>query len=514
MENLILLASLNLLTMISRKVIAVALLISICATGVTGQSKDYFKKSTPEARGIPSESILEFVNALEEEIDAVHSFMILRHGKLVSQGWWDPYGPELPHLMHSLSKSFTSTAIGLAVEENLLSLDSLVISFFPDKVPGDLSWQWKEMRIRDLLTMNTGHLEEPRPGPDQDDWVMYFLSSEVELMPGTHFRYNSMATYMCSAIIQVVSGEKLVDYLDSRLFQPLGIQKPEWDECPAGINTGGWGLHIRTEDIAKLGQLYLQKGLWEGERILTEEWVDMATSKQVSNGSNPDNDWTQGYGFQFWRCRHYCYRGDGAFGQFCIVMPEQEAVIAITSGTNDMGGVMQLIWNILLPAMKDGVLPENPPALSLLEKKTRSLALPVIKGESHSSMSKKISGKRYTMDANPAGINAVSFELHQGDHSMKMETDSGSFILRIGSGAYEKSETELLLPAGVPGLAKIAASGAWVTDNDYTLRIYFNGAPARVTYHFDFKENEMKWSAKLEHSLFGPREPIEMTGTM
>ena len=259
MKNLIVVAIPNLHTMITGKVIAVALLISICAPGVTGQSKNSFEQSTPEAQGIRSESILEFVDALEEEIDAVHSFMILRHGKLVSQGWWDPYGPDLPHVMHSLSKSFTSTAIGLAVEENLLSLDSLVISFFLEKVPDDLSWQWKEMRIRDLLTMNTGHLEEPRQGPGQDDWVMYFLSSEVELMPGTHFRYNSMATYMCSAIIQVASGEKLVDYLDSRLFQPLGIRKPVWDECPSGINTGGWGLHIRTEDIAKLDSFIFRK---------------------------------------------------------------------------------------------------------------------------------------------------------------------------------------------------------------------------------------------------------------
>ena len=137
-----------------------------------------------------------------------------------------------------------------------------------------------------------------------------------------------------------------MDYLDKRLFRPLMIQKPDWDLSPEGINTGGWGLRITTEDIAKLGQLYLQKGIWQGERILSEAWVKEATSKQTSNGSNPDNDWDQGYGYQFWRCRNDCYRGDGAFGQFCIVIPEHDAVVAVTSGTSDMGGVIVLMsWS-------------------------------------------------------------------------------------------------------------------------------------------------------------------------
>ena len=154
-----------------------------------------------------------------------------------------------------------------------LSLDDPVISFFPDDTPTEPGWQLEAMRIRDLITMTTGHRREPWLFNVESDWVKTFLHSDIEFKPGTHFQYNSAATYMLSAILQSVTGERLVDYLDKRLFRPLMIQKPDWDLSPEGINTGGWGLRITTEDIAKLGQLYLQKGIWQGERILSEAWV-------------------------------------------------------------------------------------------------------------------------------------------------------------------------------------------------------------------------------------------------
>ncbi|MBW7461807.1 serine hydrolase, partial [Paenibacillus sepulcri] len=152
------------------------------------------------------------------------------------------------------------------------------------------------------------------------------LAAPVEHEPGTHFVYNSGATYMLSAILQKVTGQTLLEYLQPRLIEPLGIKGAAWDVCPRGINVGGWGLNVTTEDIARFGQLYLQKGMWNGQRLLTEEWIAEATSSQISNGDGGVNDWAQGYGYQFWRCRHGVYRGDGAFGQFCIVMPEQDAV--------------------------------------------------------------------------------------------------------------------------------------------------------------------------------------------
>ena len=243
--------------------ISVSFLVSVfgflSCVGVVAQSASSLPDGQPDKEGVSSAAVLSFIERLEKDIDAVHSFMILRHGKRIAQGWWTPYDEATPQLMHSLSKSFTSTAIGLAIGEGQLSLDDPVISFFPDDTPTEPGWQLEAMRIRDLITMTTGHRREPWLFNVESDWVKTFLHSDIEFKPGTHFQYNSAATYMLSAILQSVTGERLVDYLDKRLFRPLMIQKPDWDLSPEGINTGGWGLRITTENIAKLGQLYLQK---------------------------------------------------------------------------------------------------------------------------------------------------------------------------------------------------------------------------------------------------------------
>ncbi len=481
-------------------------LILSCAQENNVQKVKELSPSTPEAEGISSSAILEFISRTEAEIDAMHSFILLRHGRLISQGWWDPYGPETPHVMHSLSKSFTSTAVGFAVQEGLFSLDDLVISFFPDKAPEEPTWHWNEMRVRDLLTMNTGHLQEPRGARDSDDWVKFFLESKVELLPGTVFRYNSMATYMLSAIIQKVTGEKLVDYLDPRLFQPLKIKKPEWDEDPMGINVGGWGLRVVTEDIAKLGQLYLQKGVWEGKQLLSREWVEMATSKQVSNGSNPDNDWAQGYGFQFWRCRHNCYRGDGALSQFCIVMPDQDAVLAITSGAHDMARVMNIVWETLLPAMKDQPLPANEEVLLALKTKTGNLKLKPVVGESSSPVGESISGKKFIVKGNQDGVKAISFDFESEDHQISIEMDHGTETVQIGTSGYTKGKLNSHIPFTNNMLRSVAASGGWTDTNEYTVRIYLYETPARITYTFSIDNDELVWESNLDHALFGRRD--------
>jgi CubicO group peptidase (beta-lactamase class C family) len=167
----------------------------------------------------------------------------------------------------------------------------------------------------------------------------------------------------------------VLDYLRPRLFEPLGISDLEWPASPQGITLGGWGLKIRTEDIAKFGQLYLQKGRWEKTQLIPEKWVDQATSKQISNGTDPDRDWTQGYGFQFWRCRHGAYRGDGKDGQFCVVMPEQDAVIAITANTGDMQKQLSLVWEHLLPAFHSKALPANPSGEAKLKETFSKLSV-------------------------------------------------------------------------------------------------------------------------------------------
>lgn len=354
---------------------AASLSLAVCPSArAEEKSATSLPRSAPEAQGVSSEAIRAFVEAADRQVNTMHSFMLVRHGRVVAEGWWKPEAADKPHVLWSLSKSFTSTAVGLAIEDGKLSLTDEVLKFFPDQAPEKPSNNLKAMRVRDLLTMSTGHQTEPKFTKDTP-WVKTFLAQPVPHKPGTHFLYNTPATYMLSAIVQKVTGQTVLDYLKPRLFDPLGIDKPTWGTSPQGITLGGYGLSIRSEDIAKFGQLYLQRGEWKGKQLVPASWVRLATSRQMSNGSNPKSDWDQGYGFQFWRCRHGAFRGDGAFGQFCIVLPEQDAVVALTANCRDMQGELNLVWDKLLPAFHDKALPENKAEQAKLAETLGNLAV-------------------------------------------------------------------------------------------------------------------------------------------
>jgi CubicO group peptidase (beta-lactamase class C family) len=287
----------------------------------------------------------------------VHSIMVLHHGRVVAEKWWSEGAPDLPHIMNSVSKTWTATAVGFGIAEGLVSLDDKVTSFFPDKVPAEHSPLLDEMTVRHLLTMSTGQPEQPRRSGE--DWIANFMAAPVEDAPGTVFRYNSMATFMLSAIMQKVSGQKLTEYLQTRLFGPLAITGYRWDESPDGINTGGWGLYVKTEDMAKLGQLFLQNGVWNGEQLLPEGWAEEASTWKISSApswnyaeTDPNSDWTHGYCYQMWICRHGAYRADGANGQFIVVIPDKDAVVVLTAGLRDMQAELNLVWDHILPALK------------------------------------------------------------------------------------------------------------------------------------------------------------------
>jgi len=499
-----------------KKIIALLILVSIpgittYANSPNSDSANNTAYSTPEEQGISSRSILKFIEALEEaQPDAIHSVMIRRHGKIVSQGWWAPYAPETPHLLWSLSKSFTSTAIGLAQDEGLLSIDDQVISFFPEDVPEDVSNNLKAMRISDLLRMNTGQAVEPSfRNMQSDNWVEAFLAHKVDYKPGTHFKYNSMATYMCSAILQKVTGMTMLDYLTPRLFEPLGIQKPGWETDPMGINVGGWGLSVTTEDISKLGQLYLQKGKWEGRQLLSEAWVDAASSNQTSNGSNPESDWDQGYGYQFWQCRHNAYRGDGAFGQYCLVMPEQDAVIAITAGSDDLQGILNVVWEYLLPAMETESLPPDESGLDELKQKLKLLAISYVKGEESSPVASKISGKTYTLEQNSRSIESITFNFKKSPAEIIIINDQEEHSFRV---AYQNMEKGTM-PNPLLVSDKVAVNGAWESSDTYVVNLIYYETPQSMKYTFTFNKKSLLWDTEQKAS-FGSRKSKQLKATL
>jgi CubicO group peptidase (beta-lactamase class C family) len=477
-----------------------------------------FPRSTPEAQGIPSSAILDFIDAAEAGVPDLHSFMLLRHGAVVAEGWWAPYAPDLPHMLFSLSKSYTSTAVAMALAEGRLSLDDAVISFFPDDLPGEVSLNLAAMQVRHLLAMCTGHAEDTTGAffeCEDGNWARAFLARPVEHPPGTHFLYNTGATYMLSAIVQKLTGETLVDYLQPRLFDPLGIEDAVWESCPRGINTGGFGLAVRTEDIARLGQLYLQKGEWQGQQLLSEDWVAEASSKQIDNGDDPNSEWNQGYGFQFWRCRHNAYRGDGAFGQYCIVMPDQDAVVAITSGVKDMQAVMNLVWEFLLPAMGPGALLVSEEAHSSLGEKLASLQVPLQAGNISTPLAAQVSGKSYTFDTNDMDIEAVTFDFSGERDLMALRVGGVEHTFAAGRGVWVKGETRLSNRQShgeddsEPDL--IASSGAWTATDTYTMKTYSYLTPFYRTTAVRFTGDEVSFDSEVNVS-FGPTKMPTLIG--
>jgi CubicO group peptidase (beta-lactamase class C family) len=477
---------------------------------IPGQKENAAIGDTPESRGISSKAILDFVEAAEKQRpDDLHSIIIRRQGKKIAEGYWAPYNEESNHRLFSLSKSFTSTAIGIAQEEGLLSIYDPVISFFPESLPDSISPNLKAMRIKDLLRMSTGHDQDATGAlrGAETKWVEAFLSLGVEHKPGTHFVYNSAATFMLSAIIQKVTGETLQEYLTPRLFEPLGITNPKWDLNPDGINVGGWGLNIRTKDIASFGQLYLQKGLWNGERLISEAWVEEATSLQTSNGSNPNVDWDQGYGYQFWQCRHGIYRGDGAFGQYCIVMPEQEVVVAITSGTNDMQAILNLVWDHLLPAFQEDALPPDEESYNSLLNKLAELRMSTIEGENTSDLAESISGKKYELAENALGIKSMVFELSGQDQSITFESMDEEITVPVGYGKTERGA--MLFPQY--GKQPVETTGAWVSNTMYKTRMYYYETPFNINIDFIFSEDVMTADIAMNVS-FGSQGMPQLIG--
>ncbi|WP_242448236.1 serine hydrolase [Cellulomonas sp. WB94] len=428
-----------------------------------------------------SRALLALVDDLERSTPEVHSLMVVRHGVVLAEGWWAPYAADRGHQLFSLSKSFTSAAVGLALAGGLFTIDDLVLDHFPDEAPAQPGEHLSRMRVRDLLTMTAGHDTDPSDAVfAAPDWVRAFLAQPVEHAPGTHFTYNTAATYMLSALVQKATGERLLDYLQPRLLGPLGITGATWECSPQGIDTGGFGLTITTEDIACFGQLLLDDGVWRGERLLPAGWVAEATARQVSNGAEPANDWAQGYGYQFWRCRHDAYRADGAFGQFCVVLPDQQVVVAITAAVADMGAVLRALWTHLLPAVADRPEAPDPVALDALTTRLAGLRLDPPAGEPTSVAASGLSGREIVFEPNALGIaSAVLVPGTDHDTVTVVGADDGPQTIEAGHGVWRAGRVRA--QARALSERSVLASAVWTAADTYVLTVRESDGPLVLT---------------------------------
>lgn len=514
-------------------------------TQVAAQATEKLLRSTPEQEGVSSEGIVQFLNACDTSGLENHSFMMLRHGKIIAEGWWKPYGPEYKHIMFSASKTFTATAVGLAVAENRLKVTDKIITFFPYSLPDSISNYMKEMSVKDLLTMSAGQDPEPSAWGAGGDWMTHFISTEPKYKPGSVFKYNNMATFMLSAIVQQVTGETVFDYLLPRIFKPLGIRGIDWDLNPQGITMGMIGLRLRTEDLAKFGQLLLNGGVWNGKQLIPKEWVKEATSFQIKNSDEPEekrslSDWGQGYAYQMWRGKNNTVRLDGMAGQFVVLIPDKNAIVVFTANNSNTQKQLDLMHNFLIPAIKsDKPLASAPVFQDEMTKKVAALNIsPGFEKSAESGFEKSVSGKEFILSENDNKIQSVYLSFKDGICTFAIKRDNAVSSIKAGAKEWQVSSTlsaSLLAPPRSnfsksvdanytilkPNI-KVAAQYTWTEEK--TLEItgrFVEEALGSETIVCKFSEQNNEVRVTIEPKTparagrgFGNQQPVVLRGTM
>jgi CubicO group peptidase (beta-lactamase class C family) len=437
-------------------------------------------RSSPGDQHVDAAALLALLDALESnpEIE-MHSLMVVRHGHVVAEGWWAPYSAQGRHLLYSVSKSFTSAAVAFAQAEGLLDLDDPLLAHYPELDEEVTDPRSRAITLRHLAAMASGHTADTIDaafGRDPDEPVRGFLLTPPDRDPGTVFAYNQLCTYSLASVVQRRAGMPLTQYLRPRLLDPLGIDEVGWQSHPPGRELGFTGLHARTEDVAKLGLLHLQGGRWHGEQLLSEAWVAAATSKQVDNPDEPNPDWRQGYGFQFWMARHG-YRGDGAFGQLCVVLPDHDTVVATTARTEQLQAVLDALWAELLPGLGSG---GDPATEEQLVRRLAGLHLPACTGEAAPPSWEPWLADRFAADRGTTGSHSalVSVEVRRdGDRSvLVLREPDDELAVPLGAGDWAVSE-----PVDRQGhVVPVAASGGWTDADTLRAAVVFLETPHRL----------------------------------
>ena len=396
--------------------------------------------------------------------------MVVHRGHVVAEGWWAPYSADRPHLLYSLTKSFTSIAVGYAIADGLLSLDDRLVDVLPEHVPDDIPEQGRRLTVHHLLTMTTGHDDDSlaeawqlEPG----DLVKGFLRVPFPDLEGTRRAYDNPTTYILARMVERVTGRDLPEFLDERLFKPMAIDHAEWDRVASGAAFGFHGLHLKTEAVAAFGEMLLRGGVWRDEQLVPREWVQLATSRHTDSvpfrgDGSDDADFSCGYGYQFWMSRHG-YHGHGAFGQQCVVIPSHDLVVAVTA-QGDAQHILDALWECLLPGVGHA---DDARDDEILAKRLRHLSLPTVPGSSNPGRSASA-----TLDAS-----AEDSALPDGTTVVVEPVDTG-WLIRFGSllnievGHDEWRESS---PLGRP----VVATGAWHGDT-FTADLYVITTPHRV----------------------------------
>ncbi|MFE6733197.1 serine hydrolase domain-containing protein [Microbacterium sp. NPDC057650] len=436
-------------------------------------STELLPRSTPAVQGVSSRAVAAMLDRLAARGIECHSLMVVRRGHVIAEGWWAPYSAERPHLLYSLTKSFTSIAVGLAVEDGLLALDDRVADVLPDHVPSDASKQALRLTVHHLLTMTAGHETDTLVGAwerEPQDLVKGFLSIPPIATEGTLHTYDNATTFILARMVERVTGRPLDEFLDERLFAPMGITDADWDRVGSGAVFGFHGLHLRTEAVAAFGELLRRGGLWGGQRLAPREWVSLATRSHVESRYHPEiahaPDFRSGYGYQIWMSQHG-FHGNGAFGQHCIVVPEHELVVTVTSAQTTVEhaqDVLDAVWDCLLPGMDRPTPAED----HGLEERMRDLRLPVLRNSEAGS-------ERSLTTAIDAAV--PDSALPHGT-TIRVEPADDGWTVRVGS-LFEVPVGRARWRDSAPLGRPVSASGGWRGDT-FIADLQLTASPHRV----------------------------------
>jgi len=502
--------------------IFLSLVLSGCSrsTEYSASYKDGLSRSTPEEQGVPSETIAHFFQVIEEKGFDVHGLMMLRHGKVIAEHWWAPYAPQYQHAMYSATKTFTAVAIGFAVQEGLLNVDDKVVSFFPDLLPDTISPQLAGLSVRHLLTMSVGHASTFYVGSGVSQ-IRSFLAAPFAHEPGTVWAYDITASHMLSRIITKVSGETLLEYLKTRLFDPLDIEDVVWEMDNDGCNMGNGGSHFKTSDLAKMGLFLLNKGKWNGKQLLNPEWIEEASTTHIFQNPeltpeeirNATDDASVGYGYQIWIGRHNSFRAIGAMNQLIMVIPDYDFVLVCHCGFRDETGLNNLIYD-MLPSMSDKPFKADK-SFDLNEAIAGyEMKLPF---DNKSSALVTMSTRRYQMDENTKGIRSVLFRFNtSGDCFITITTEDAIHNIPFGLDRWLYGITDRTLSfsrsvySNTMGITPVNTAGICTWEGEDRLSAYylsmFNvGASEYLLFTFNGDNLKMEIEAPVMPPRPGPR---------
>ena len=499
-----------------KKQISLWLLAASLSVGMPAMAQtNELPRSTPEEQGVPSKALTALFDSLHAlPLTDMHAVVVMRHGKVIGEMYPQPFAPEYRHTMYSCSKTFVGVAVGLAIADNRLRVEDRVATFFPELLPENVSPELASMTVRHLLMMSSGVKPDWNMRSRGTEWIRTFLSKPV-VKPG-EYAYDSMVSYMLAAIVQKVTGKKLTEYLQECVFSHMNVTEWAWEESPEGVNTGGWGVHMQPESLAKFGQLILDEGRWEGKQLVPAEWIREMCKKQQETGREV-------YGYHIWHCGGHdgAVRADGALGQYVISILDKDMVVVMTEATLGNGrDQRRLIWDVLLPHIQDEPLPANKKDYQALMKKQASYKLPEVKGKAASAFASNFENKEIELGKNPFGWKSLRLNFGKKQVTMTVtETDGKSYELPFGYQQWMTTSMEAYPPysitpidrfKGLEGPYYVSGSYAWTSKEELQLKAHYVNWVSSLEMTFRIEDGEVKLNVQTNYI----KKPYSIVGKM